>query len=323
MSDFLASLVDRALAPKSAVRPRLVSLFEPLPVESAAAFPRNDPRAPIIDQPSEGIPGRISQLKRLWGESPEQTVVHAPRLADDSSVERFEAQSSIPARGDEANESGVREESATNQDRARRRKNPKRAMPNENSIGQDTGASGRKPAIGLVNDAESETVRAAGPERRMPRKGSVANEPSVIAFPEKTDTDEPGNVRRQGLQEIPLATATTPAAHPPQNKRSSDASVNDRAELNGTAQRHAREAGKIFPAREIQLVPRRPAVITRIPPLPPREIPAPEPSIHVTIGRVEVRATLPAPARLQPPRAAAPIMTLDQYLRERAGGSRR
>ncbi len=44
------------------------------------------------------------------------------------------------------------------------------------------------------------------------------------------------------------------------------------------------------------------------------------PTIHVTIGRVEVRATLPpaSPSRTQRP--APSVMNLDEYLRRRAGG---
>jgi hypothetical protein len=47
------------------------------------------------------------------------------------------------------------------------------------------------------------------------------------------------------------------------------------------------------------------------------------PSVHVTIGRVEVRATLPQPVGSEKPRTAPPIMSLEEYLRERAGGNRR
>ena len=46
-------------------------------------------------------------------------------------------------------------------------------------------------------------------------------------------------------------------------------------------------------------------------------------SINVTIGRVEVRATLSQPAASEKPRAAASITSLEEYLRERAGGNRR
>ncbi len=50
----------------------------------------------------------------------------------------------------------------------------------------------------------------------------------------------------------------------------------------------------------------------------------PEPTIQVTIGRVEVRATPPPPAQPQSQqRAAPPIMSLDQYLQQRSKGGER
>jgi hypothetical protein len=47
---------------------------------------------------------------------------------------------------------------------------------------------------------------------------------------------------------------------------------------------------------------------------------APEPTIQVTIGRVEVRATAASPV-IRPPRAAPQTMSLEDYLRRRAGGT--
>ncbi len=59
--------------------------------------------------------------------------------------------------------------------------------------------------------------------------------------------------------------------------------------------------------------------------MPPAVVPQPataETTIHVTIGRVEVRATLaPAPAT-KLTRASAPVMSLDEYLRARSGDQR-
>jgi hypothetical protein len=53
-----------------------------------------------------------------------------------------------------------------------------------------------------------------------------------------------------------------------------------------------------------------------------REVPA-EPSINVTIGRVEVRATLAREKAPEKARAPVPSMSLEKYLRERAGGNRK
>jgi hypothetical protein len=52
--------------------------------------------------------------------------------------------------------------------------------------------------------------------------------------------------------------------------------------------------------------------------------PAAAPTIHVTIGRVEVRAVVqPAAAARRRPAAASPaVMSLDEYLKQRAGGDR-
>jgi hypothetical protein len=47
------------------------------------------------------------------------------------------------------------------------------------------------------------------------------------------------------------------------------------------------------------------------------------PTINVTIGRIEVRATQPPRAPAPTPRAHVPAMSLDEYLRQRAGGNRR
>ena len=46
-----------------------------------------------------------------------------------------------------------------------------------------------------------------------------------------------------------------------------------------------------------------------------------EATIHVSIGRIEVRATPTAPARERAP-AASPVMSLEEYLRTRAGRAR-
>ena len=46
-----------------------------------------------------------------------------------------------------------------------------------------------------------------------------------------------------------------------------------------------------------------------------------EPTIHVTIGRVEVRATLPA-SQARVARPAAPKLSLDDYLKSRGGGEK-
>jgi hypothetical protein len=67
-------------------------------------------------------------------------------------------------------------------------------------------------------------------------------------------------------------------------------------------------------------VPEPRALVAAIPPAVAAP-PPPEPTIHVTIGRVEVRATPPAAADAPAPAAPA-VVGLDDYLRRRGGGGR-
>ena len=45
-------------------------------------------------------------------------------------------------------------------------------------------------------------------------------------------------------------------------------------------------------------------------------------TIQVTIGRIEVKATSPATRAPRPERKGAHVMSLDDYMRQRAGGGR-
>jgi hypothetical protein len=47
---------------------------------------------------------------------------------------------------------------------------------------------------------------------------------------------------------------------------------------------------------------------------------SPAPAIHVTIGRIEVRATQPTPAKVEKRQPQTPPLSLDEYLRQRNGG---
>ncbi len=87
----------------------------------------------------------------------------------------------------------------------------------------------------------------------------------------------------------------------------------------------ARERGlqrELVPGRDVRTVsPRPPSSRIRPATRPPKDPPA-APSINVTIGRIEVRATLPARGPTPAPRATSPIMNLEDYLRQRAAGNR-
>lgn len=48
--------------------------------------------------------------------------------------------------------------------------------------------------------------------------------------------------------------------------------------------------------------------------------PEPAPTIQITIGRIEVRATPPPPAKVEQKQPRTPVLSLDDYLRQRNGG---
>jgi hypothetical protein len=52
----------------------------------------------------------------------------------------------------------------------------------------------------------------------------------------------------------------------------------------------------------------------------PAELPQPAPTIQVTIGRIEVRATAPTHLPLTQSRPKSPVMSLEEYLHQRGGG---
>jgi hypothetical protein len=61
--------------------------------------------------------------------------------------------------------------------------------------------------------------------------------------------------------------------------------------------------------------------IKEVSPMSPKESESPE--VHVTIGRVEVRAVMEQPVLPpQPPPPPTPVLSLDEYLQMRDGGER-
>ena len=56
---------------------------------------------------------------------------------------------------------------------------------------------------------------------------------------------------------------------------------------------------------------------------PERPVSQPEPVINVTIGRIEVRATMSPQKQAPRPESRTPIMGLEEYLRRRSGGQDR
>ena len=110
-------------------------------------------------------------------------------------------------------------------------------------------------------------------------------------------------IREQAIADQSRVNA--PAAKPPATPVSSDIE-------NGDSKTHTIVHSKIAPLKDRQPQP----VYTN------RRAGQPQPTIHVTIGRVEVRAVQSSPAQTKS-RTPTPVMNLDDYLKRRSQGNSR
>jgi hypothetical protein len=174
---------------------------------------------------------------------------------------------------------------------------------------------------------ESPTGRVAGHEvvppahRPAPARLDLGDEPPTRRKRDTADIGEAALVRPQGAEIAPLAASWTPG----QPAETNAVEPQDDHRPAAVTRRDVDAATK--PVREHPVQPLhtvvRPAVATPGAPRPAsRRERAAEPSVHITIGRVEVKATqeTSAPPRKQPNRR--PAMSLDDYLRTRSGGDR-
>lgn len=122
---------------------------------------------------------------------------------------------------------------------------------------------------------------------------------SVIETPTASTPTLVEIVREQPIQPLPPVTAAPTAAPEPAMKpATSPAAIRP-------------EQIKPFTPANGQAANHQPLVT------PP---PEPAPTVQITIGRIEVRATPPPPARAEKKQPQTPVLSLDEYLRQRNGG---
>jgi hypothetical protein len=154
------------------------------------------------------------------------------------------------------------------------------------------------------------------------RKHALPDEPLDPAHPRRRPprASEPGQQSEAGLRPANSALVPSPSALRP---TVGEARLPDVRARRGDIDQRDRMVAKS-------------PIIPAFAPLPRHEVPrlrpnaavggpsAPSaPTIHVTIGRVEVRAVQSQPvAAARQPRPAGPRLSLDEYLRQRAGGGK-
>jgi hypothetical protein len=287
MSDYLGNLAARSLGPAQAVRPRLASRFEPVPSAVPAFEAAREP---------EGLETAVEETVVAPAPTRAPRSVAAPRERI-APPEPVEEESPAPPRRRRARRAPVEEEVEPAPERGR--PEPVRAA-----------------------------VVPAAPVAVVPLQRAVAGrgvQPFEASPPVPLSTGvERGNdaqakelvvpVVRSVVRDVPdrtIAPDRSLLSTPVERGTGGEASRANRSENRQPSQQE--------PASTI-LQPKV-TVIERTPPPAHREAPAP--TIQVTIGRIEVRATpaAKAPAR-ERPAAPSSTLSLEEYLRQRSKGGR-
>ncbi|HEV7401755.1 MAG TPA: hypothetical protein VGO11_02470 [Chthoniobacteraceae bacterium] len=272
MSDYLTRLAERVAAPEIALRPRTLSLFEPV-AQSAPAPPLEPPEsrealarveeepAPRAARTPADIPLPNAPASPAFREPP--TPPPAPALSTPATLEPRPALLVAPAPWPDREPPAAAEPLA----------------PARSPVGEVVPA--RPPA-----GDDAEPVEPAAPR---PRPAVAA----LASLQRPPDRDAP---RVSEHVTSTAAAAPAPAIEP------------------------IAKPGAQVPVPPPALVPMPPAPRMRAGENARRDAPAPPPAIHVTIGRLEIRAQMPPPGspRARPSKTAA--TDLAEYLRRRSGG---
>jgi hypothetical protein len=359
MSDFLGNLVERSLASTGIVRPQLGSIFEPPLINGRAFFRASENAgAPVRarNQESAEPANRISQLQSLWhttnpvpvepgtplvaalseaGPIPESSGLSSTSPQVRLRVDLKARERVSPSRGTEEENVDLPElPGASSQVRLRVVPSKKqqstawRKEPRETADAAKTGegqTGALQPELSRVTPQvrpaldlpEKQPMTASPNERRETADGGTINNALPLRLQSERERERAGypsssRVRNDNVDLANRASRSVsrdPAGNPPRERRAEEI-----AKIT-TPERAAHR--EITPVRHVHALSPRPSSSARQPKNPPVA-----PSINVTIGRVEVRAT-PPPVTSKAPRASAPILNLDEYLRRRAGGNRR
>jgi len=316
MSDFLVSLVDRSRGAEQTLRPRLPSRYEPLraaPVLSGDAFdqlqaPNPETHPDLGSQPISAI-APLPFLSRR--ESSTEATQHENRLSPSADAANWNAQPS-ESFGDGA------------------------ASPQGDSLAETNRSSHLAPALESSFDPQNDQwltrrleevarqiqqlrreqtdSRGLAPPLSSPAAEAaptlLANKPPAITsdrFTLRSNREQPAVDEQNSVRQAFTVAKPNPpplsSLTPPQSSR-----LESQNELRS-----------LLAATQVQPVPK--IVPENLSSVPQRSA-ASQPTINVTIGRVEVKATREAAPAARPARAPAnpSVMSLQDYLQRRAAG---
>lgn len=287
MSDYLSNLVDRSLDRADVIQPRLPSLFEPTQgIDSPIArlWQQPEPTTEVI----ESVPEARNPYPVTRKSSPVARIF-------DRVVARRSAESvinpNLPSLSSQTAEIEVLQPVSAqvgSVDRAEPAPAPGSAL---HPLSWQPQRLDRQIAAGNVSIEQPAISTQPTLDREQPIERSINNpdrspklNPTAISIQNPIDLIEPS----------PLPTDLTPSQNPPL--------------LGQMMERKTMEQLRsIIPAIQPEVV--------------SNPIPAPVPTIQVTIGRIEIRATTaPTTPAATTARSKPPVMSLDEYLHQRGGG---
>ena len=301
MSDFLTSLVARSFGTAPVIRPRVTSLFEPVRGDTAAlrnTFDRRDEETIAVQE--EEVTAQVSANRR--SQAPPRTLSRT----DD-------APATIPAR-DEIAEPSVAMHAPQPHG------GPEQSQAPETLLEKHETNILLEPRARAVADdwLTAEDTANGEPELRLSKNLPV----EVVNVPD---------VKRQSTKDDKPILLVPPRVAPAMADVERIVRVTDDSSVAGGSAQPVRdrpetrdEPGQLIPPklpaelRMSDLAPSaRPRRLQREEARVVADTPAAEPTVQVTIGRIEVRASKENAHSSRMP-AASPVMPLDEYLRKRA-----
>ena len=340
MGDHLSNLVARSLNPAEVVQPRPVSLFEPLP---AGGWPA------LVHPSGLGVVGGESVSGETVSDTPPTTRPAAPpspvtglrpspapgrqqpdRLPDILGWRSGRARDPSPPPSPVAAQPDERGPQSS----------VSRAGPD---VAQSTSVFSAPQGAILppVQQASQAGKSRPAPPPAHPEPGAVQPVPPPATVSGGTDARAPRSVieerRRPALEPVIREAVTGGAGSPAPPPGAARATTEGPPPRTGAEQESRGALEPTCPRPEPPPLPvtstpvvARPRVTTarHVEPAAPTSTgppatPQPEPTIHVTIGRVEVRAITPVPRvpRRQPAKTG-PALSLHDYLKQRSEGGR-
>jgi hypothetical protein len=184
-------------------------------------------------------------------------------------------------------------------------------------------------AVSLLSPAPESIVRAVAASPANPTTEPLTQRPSAPVTPPLPAAPDPSTFAAPRPSEesaglAPLSQPSGPAAvrgHRLPSKRPGSAEGTQQRSVTIQVAPALRSSPRAAPSGEsLAFPPRNRSAVVRAPAPPASIVEERGPVIQVTIGRVEVRATAPAPPQRQPRPEAPRGVSLEQYLRRQGRG---